>query len=324
VKPDSNVRPFVPFSYDSEGGISSLFYLSDYESPRGDVIIDCGFTKLFTELTEDGTLRYVQNIAGLTGQYEKSMRRSMSENGAKTARPVSFDYSINENVRADDLFVQNETSGPFDVVYLCDATGSMSSYIAAAKSECVAISQQLRATLPQFQFQFGAVFYRDPVDSPSDVHQTFLLTNRPENLQSQIGGVSASGGGDGPEDWVGAYDRALNDMSWREGQKLIIHLADAPAHGREFCGTNNHDPEGPKLVPLIQECAKRRIKIVGMPIGGSADTQMSFNKCQQLYTTGAPKGALYKIQPFGTGKDIPALFKSSVIEAIICAAPKAK
>jgi hypothetical protein len=323
VKPGSNLGPFLPFSYDSEGGISSLFYLSDFESKRGDVIIDCGFTKLFTELTEDGTLRYVQNIAALTGQYEKSMRLTGAENGAKTVRPVSFAYPIDETVRADKLFVQSETSGPFDVVYLCDATGSMSSYIEAAKKECVSISEQLRRTLPQFQFQFGAVFYRDPVDSPSDVHDTFLLTNRPENLQAEIGRVRASGGGDGPEDWVGAYHRAVNNMSWRGGQKLIIHLADAPAHGRDFCGQNNHNPEGPKLVPLIQQCAQQRIKIVGMPIGGSADTQLSFNKCQQLYTPGAPKGALYKIQPFGTGKDIPALFKSSVIEAIICAAPRA-
>jgi hypothetical protein len=320
VKDPSHLGPFIPFSYDSEGGISALFYLSDYESARGDVIIDCGFTKLFTELTQDGTLRYVQNIAALTGQYEKHIRLTLSENGPKNARPTSFDYPINENVSKDRVFKQSETSGPFDVVYLCDATGSMKSYITAAKNECVAISQQLQRDLPQFHFQFGAVFYRDPIDSPSDVHQTFLLSNRPENLASQIGTVSASGGGDGPEDWVGAYRLALTNMSWRGGQKLIIHLADAPAHGKYYCGTQNHEPESPKLAPLIRECAAKGIKIVGLPIGTATNTQTSFAKCQDHYVKA--KGPFYRIQSFGTGKNISALFKSNVIAAVICAAPK--
>jgi hypothetical protein len=57
---------------------------------------------------------------------------------------------------------------------MCDATGSMGGTIKSAKSECVAISQILAKELPQFQFQFGVFFYRDPVDSPSDIHQTVL------------------------------------------------------------------------------------------------------------------------------------------------------
>jgi hypothetical protein len=69
------------------------------------------------------------------------------------------------------------------------------------------------------------------VDSRSDIHQTFLLTNQISAMQAQIATVMASGGGDRPEDWVGAYRLALNEMNWRLGQKLIIHLADAPAHG---------------------------------------------------------------------------------------------
>jgi hypothetical protein len=72
-----NIDPFVPFSYDSKGGISSLFYLSDYDQPRGDIIIDCGFTKLFNQLTpnpQEGTLRYIKNISALTGQYVKHFR----------------------------------------------------------------------------------------------------------------------------------------------------------------------------------------------------------------------------------------------------------
>lgn len=31
------------------------------------------------------------------------------------------------------------------------------------------------------------------------------------------------GDGDIPEDWIGVYIIALNNMNWRNGNKLIIH-----------------------------------------------------------------------------------------------------
>ena len=52
--------PFHPFSRDSDNGISSLFYLAD-EKGRGDIFIDCGFSKLFINM-DDSTFRYFQNI----------------------------------------------------------------------------------------------------------------------------------------------------------------------------------------------------------------------------------------------------------------------
>jgi len=42
------------------------------------------------------------------------------------------------------------------------------------------------------------------------------------------------GGGDEPEDWVGAYKLVNEKISWRNGNKLIIHLADAGVHGKLF------------------------------------------------------------------------------------------
>ena len=44
-----------------------------------------------------------------------------------------------------------------------------------------------------------------------------------ENLKTKISPIREYGGGDTPEDWVGAYSLVLNKMSWRNGNKLIIH-----------------------------------------------------------------------------------------------------
>ena len=47
----------------------SLFKLAN-DSVEGDLIIDGGFTKLFINMEEKGTFRYIQNIAGLTAMPE--------------------------------------------------------------------------------------------------------------------------------------------------------------------------------------------------------------------------------------------------------------
>ena len=62
--------PFKPFSKDSEGGISALFYPANIKEGTGDIIIDCGYTKCFTNMETDGTSRYIQNIAGWTARPE--------------------------------------------------------------------------------------------------------------------------------------------------------------------------------------------------------------------------------------------------------------
>jgi hypothetical protein len=142
----SKLGHFIPFSCDSGGGIASMFFLSEFESNRSDVIIDYGFTKLFTELATDGTLRYVQNIAALTVQCEKHLRQ-LGQKGPKTFRPAQFTFPIDEPVRKTHPFKQRAWSGPFDVLYLCDATGSMDSTIQAAKDQCVTISRELASKL---------------------------------------------------------------------------------------------------------------------------------------------------------------------------------
>jgi hypothetical protein len=139
-----------------------------------------------------------------------------------------------------------------DVVFLIDATGSMSSTLKAAHDKAAELAINLRVKNPTVKFQFGSVCYRDPIDSPGDVHQVHQLSEDMDALVAFLAGVCAHGGGDGPEDWVGAYDLVLREIQWRDGAKTIIHIADAPAHGKRYCGHENHEEESHKLAPLIE------------------------------------------------------------------------
>ena len=147
------------------------------------------------------------------------------------------------------------------------------------------------------------------------------MTNDIEKLKSQIGSKRAKGIGDNPEDWVGAYDQALDNIAWRNGTRLIIHIADAPAHGSEWCNINNHNDENPKLYPKIEKCIDKNIKIIAFQIG--YEPEPSFIKFKKEYESKG--GELYKIKVFNKSKsssEISVHFKEMVIESTHAAAPK--
>ena len=317
IDPDK-YKPFNIFGYDHQGGINILFYTPPLKYNHGYLVIDGGFTKLFNELDSEGTKRYILNIASFTTQFTKRLGE-IGENWKTNFKIPPFSFKIDETVKWDKC--NTRITNEFDIIYLLDATGSMGNYLSAARDKCINISNQLKAELPKFDFNFGAVFYRDPVDCPNEKNKVYPLTNDVNILKSQIASESADGGGDEPEDWVGAYDQALNNIAWRNGTRLIIHIADSPAHGSEWCAENNHNDENPKLYPIIQECVEKNIKIIGFQIGEYP--YYSFSKFEKEYKLRG--GLFYKINYFKNSinsSEISILFKDIVIKSVHAAAPK--
>lgn len=234
-----------------------------------------------------------------------------------------FGYYENEekiNVQVDFITnISHTENNDFDILYMIDGTGSMDQYIEAAKKKCIEISEELeRSYIKKLNFKYGVIFYRDPIDEHKDKHETYPLDDI-KKVKERIQNVKAYGGGDEPEDWVGAFKIALNTniIKWRKGIKLIIHIADAPAHGDEFAGNINYTDEGPKLIEQIKECVKQEIKIFGLFIGQSAEN--SFRKFKDYYDSyDRENKGLYKVVNFneGKGKDIAEKFKSLVLQAV--------
>jgi hypothetical protein len=147
---------------------------------------------------------------------------------------------------------------------------------------------------PTVKFQFGSVCYRDPIDSPHDVQQVHQLSEDINSLVAFLGTVRADDGGDGPEDWVGACNLALHQIKWRDGAKSLIHIANAPVHGRRYCGQDNHEEESGKLEPLIAAVAKRGIIVSGLDLNSGAT--LSFNECRKIYEFA--KGPKFTVESF--------------------------
>ena len=194
-----------------------------------------------------------------------------------------------KNILSDEKKDINE----FDVLFLVDATGSMAPYIIAAKEETNNIAEELRQTYPEMNFQYGYIFYRDPIDSKEDIHEMIDLTDNVNSLPEKIGKIEAKGGGDLPEDWVGAYKLVNEKISWRNGTKVIIHLTDAGAHGKLFTKSDKYPEEEQKLIQELEKCALKNIKIFGYII--KEDCRNSFDECSKIYRS---KGGSFEIFNF--------------------------
>ena len=169
----------------------------------------------------------------------------------------------------------------------------MSSYIKAAKEETKNIANQLKSIYPDMKFKYGYIFYRDPIDSPGDFHEIIDLTDDINSLSEKIGKIDSMGGGDEPEDWVGAYKLANEKINWRNGNKVIIHLTDAGAHGKLFTPSDKYPEEEKKLIDEIEECAKKKINIFGYIIQEPA--RNTFEELSKIFRK---KGGSFEIFDF--------------------------
>jgi len=117
-----------------------------------------------------------------------------------------------------------------DLLFLMDTTSSMLGYIEAAKNQVRSIVNDIGAAFyNEADIRIAIVGYKDHMDSPNI--QFLDFTNSVSAVHSFLSGLRATGGEDIPEDVLGGLNQALN-ASWRQQTRCIIHIADAPPHGR--------------------------------------------------------------------------------------------
>ena len=215
--------------------------------------------------------------------------------------PIKPENQKEQNISKINKILSDNTviEKVFDLLFVIDATGSMSSYINAAKDETENISKELRNLYPEYHFQYGYIFYRDPIDSNEDQHEIIDLTDQVNSLPEQIKKIRAYGGGDLPEDWVGAFKLVNEKINWRNGVRVIIHLADAGAHGKEFTLSDKYPEESEKLKNELLKCCEKGIKVFGYVI--TEDARNSFNQCQNLFRS---NGGSYEICEFKIAEEL--------------------
>ncbi|MDF1501189.1 MAG: VWA domain-containing protein [Anaerolineales bacterium] len=117
-----------------------------------------------------------------------------------------------------------------DVLFLIDATGSMSDEIQQLKDNMIRVSERIDAFGTRPDVRFGMTIYRDRGDLFTS--RTFDFTPDLEEFTAALDEVVAEGGGDYPESLNEGLHDAITLPEWRvtETISLVFLIADAPPH----------------------------------------------------------------------------------------------
>ena len=134
-------------------------------------------------------------------------------------------------------YVESLRNNGLDVVFVVDATGSMSWVIEEVKFRINDITQMVRSLVPIARF--GIVAYRDPKDPEFETRQQ-ALTFSTAKMQRFLDKLVAFGGGDLYEAIGAGLRVAIEESGWRAGARhLIILIGDAPPRREELSGIAN-------------------------------------------------------------------------------------
>ncbi|RVD80827.1 uncharacterized protein DFL_008716 [Arthrobotrys flagrans] len=214
--------------------------------------------------------------------------RFQYESSSAAMPPIDIDERIRE-LKLGELKAKREAPrrsnvGLFkaicstDLLFLIDTTGSMGSYIGAAKEQVRSIVNDIKAAfLNEADVRMSVIGYKDHGDSPNI--QFLDFTSSTDQVLSFLNVLHATGGNDAPEDVLGGIQQALH-ATWKYKTKCIVHIADAPPHGRtshdlgDFADNYPNpgsEPHGLTLAPLIGLMIQRQINYTLLRINNTTD-----------------------------------------------------
>jgi hypothetical protein len=195
---------------------------------------------------------------GLNGQNEEnpSVAISYDDQQIVVVDPVQIEQGVNEVT----LYAEGKVERNVDILFVVDATGSMSDEIEYLKSELMDVTRRVKEDNSLLDLRLGAVFYRDEGDEfitrVSPFYSSLAAT-----IQF-IGEQHADGGGDYEEAVHTALNTAVTQLSWSEHARarLLFLVLDAPAHQTDAIVSD--------LNAIVKQAAEKGIKIIPVSASG--------------------------------------------------------
>lgn len=135
-----------------------------------------------------------------------------------------------------------------DLGFVVDTTGSMGSFIDAARTQMIAVINSLRDDMATpINLHVGVVEYRDhPPQEKSFVFRVHALIQASKKIQGVLNNLKPNGGGDAPEAVLDGLNAASEQLAWREhSHRIAILVGDAPPHGHfEYGKRGDNFPDG--------------------------------------------------------------------------------
>jgi hypothetical protein len=161
-----------------------------------------------------------------------------------------------------------------DLCIVMDVTGSMRPWLEEAKHRIGSLVEEIPKTVKSIKgkdvvLRFAFVAYRDLPEHPVVCDFETDISR----IKEKIFAINAGGGGDIPEDVHGALE-AVRMLAWAEaGQKILVHILDAPPHGSAFHDLRPEDDErfgiNKPTMDFVKSFAEDKISYVMLRCGRS-------------------------------------------------------
>ncbi|ORX37059.1 hypothetical protein BD324DRAFT_624638 [Kockovaella imperatae] len=155
-----------------------------------------------------------------------------------------------------------------DLAFVLDCTGSMQKYINSVRDHIIGICDLIRGEEglngPE-DLRIAVVNYRDhPPQDATYVYKFNPFTADVSSVQDYLRGLTAGGGGDGPEAVTAGLAATLTELEWRQSaSKMVVLIADAPPHGIGEYGDQIKigDPDGHDPLVIARTMAQNGITL---------------------------------------------------------------
>ena len=139
-------------------------------------------------------------------------------------------YSASQAVITKNIPVNKTVINNLDIMFVVDATGSMSDEITYLKNELKDVINRAGSQLPGTQIRMGSVFYKDIGDEY--VTRPFAFSTSTDQLLNFVNNQFAGGGGDFPEAVDEGLKVAIQEQQWSSDavNRLLFLILDAPPH----------------------------------------------------------------------------------------------
>ena len=245
---------------------------------------------------------------GLLGKHDRSFESSNSSDSMEIVKKkkqkelTSFQLTIiksqkenfdnNYNILKEDfkLLEEYETKifkdTNLDIMFIMDLTGSMSIWLNEAKKSIKNIIEEITDNNPGSKIRISFIGYRDFLEKDEKrEYDTQEFTENIDEFNQFISKLDCNGGGDEPEDIVGALRQALK-MNWLSNAKYAILVSDAPCHGKQYHNISydrfaDGDPEGVPLEDVIKQFVEKDITFYCIEINST--TKKMFDIMKSIY-----------------------------------------
>jgi len=115
---------------------------------------------------------------------------------------------------------------------MIDFTNTMELCMEAVKLQLTHFLENVRNRFPESEIRVSLVGYRDLIDREKRfVIKDFSID--PAEISSVLETEKAEGGGDIPEDVLGAL-LEVKKLNWQSERRVLVHITDAPCHGANY------------------------------------------------------------------------------------------